>query len=160
IDPVLIYSTYFGDTSTDQANSVAVDADGNAYITGVTTSTGVLVVNPLQSTNAGLSDGFVLKLDPTGTNVVYSTFFGGSANDAGHSIAVDAAGNAYITGFTSSTNFPVSANAAQRTKSQNQDGFLLKLNPAGNAVLYSTYLGGTGDDRGQSVALDPKGGIY
>ncbi len=162
IDPVLVYSTYFGGSGTgiDQANAVAVDSDGNAYITGVTASDGILLVNPFQTSNRGLTDGFVLKLDPTGSTVIYSTYFGGSGNDEGHSIAIDAAGNAYVTGLTSSSDFPTTSNAAQRTKAANQEGYLLKLNPAGNNILYATYLGGNGDDRGMGVAVDPKGGIY
>src|SRR5262249_21010577 len=152
IDPVLIYSTYFGGTGTgvDQANSIAVDPAGNAYITGQTASTDLVLTNPAQATNHGLTDGFALKLDPTGTSVLYSTYFGGNVNDEGHSIAVDAAGNAYITGFTSSDNFPTTANATQRTKAAGQEAYFLKLNPNGG-IAYSTYLGGNGDDRGYGI---------
>jgi hypothetical protein len=162
IDPVLVYSTYFGGSGTgpDQANAIVVDAQGYAYITGVTSSDGIVLINPYQNANRGLTDGFVLKVDPTGTVVMYSTYFGGTGNDEGHGIAIDAAGNAYVTGLTSSTNFPTTGNAVQRTKGPNQEGYLLKLNPAGNDVAYGTYLGGNGDDRGMAVALDAAGGIY
>jgi hypothetical protein len=162
IDPVLVYSTYFGGSGTgvDQANGIVVDAQGYAYITGVTASDGILLANPFQNGNRGHTDGFVLKLDPTGTAVVYSTYIGGSNNDEGRGIAIDAAGNAYVTGFTSSTDFPTTADALQRTKRPNQEAFLLKLNPAGNGVTYATYLGGDGDDVGMGVAVDPAGGVY
>src|SRR5262249_31994001 len=156
------YSTYFGGSVTttpiDQANAIAVDPAGNAYITGQTTSTDLTVTNAAQASNHGLADAFVLKLDPTGTNILYSTYFGGTANDEGHSIAADAAGNAYVTGFTSSTDFPTTANGIQRTRAAAQEAYLLKLGPTG-ALLYSTYLGGNGDDRGFGITLDSKGAI-
>ena len=164
IDPTLVFSTYFGGSNTgttgDQGNAITLDAAGNVYVTGHTTSTDFPLLNPAQNTQRGSMDGFVFKLNAAGTDVLYSTFFGGSTNDEGHSIAVDPAGNAYIVGFTSSDNFPTTPDALQRTKGQFQEGYLLKLNPAGNTILYSTYLGGNGDDRALGVALDPKGGIY
>jgi len=175
IDPVLVYASYFGGsgapagsttttTSTtsgflDQANSIAVDAAGNAYITGQTPSIDLLTVNAAQTTNHGLVDAFVLKLDPTGTTVIYSTYLGGSSNDVGRGIAVDTAGNAYITGFTSSSDFPVTSNAVQPKKAALQEAFLVKLDPSGR-LAYSTYLGGNGDDQGIAVAVDAQGGIY
>ena len=164
IDPTLVFSTYFGGTNTgttgDQGNAITLDAAGNIYVTGHTTSADFPLLNPFQNTQRGQMDGFVFKLNPAGTDVLYSTFFGGTANDEGHSIAVDSGGNAFIVGFTSSDNFPTTADAIQRTKGPLQEGYLLKLSPAGNSILYSTYLGGNGDDRALSVAVDPKGGIY
>ncbi len=165
IDPVIVYSTYFGGTKTgalvgDQAKAIAVDSAGSVYVTGVTFSTDLLNVNAAQTTQHGGTDAFVFKLDPTGTVLLYATYFGGLGNDEGHGIAIDGAGNAYITGYTSSDNLPTTPNAAQRSRAGNEDAYLLKLNPAGNTMLYSTFLGGSGDDRGYGVALDTKGGIY
>ena len=165
IDPVLKYSSYFGGTKTgtnpgDQANAIAVDTAGNVYVTGQTSSTDLLIFNAAQNTQHGGTDAFVFKLDPTGTVLLYSTYFGGLSSDEGHSIAVDGAGNAYITGYTSSDNLPTTANATQKARSGGPDAYLLKLSPAGNSMLFSTFLGGTGEDRGTAVALDPKGGIY
>lgn len=160
IDPVLIYSTYFGGTGTgDQPYSIAVDSERNVYIAGFTTSTDFPITGGAQSANGGQADAFVLKLDPTGTQAVYATYIGGSAADEAHSVAVDAAGNAYITGFTLSSNFPV-VNGFQRTRGGAQDAYVLKLNSAGNAILFSSYLGGSADDRGFGIALDPRGNIY
>jgi len=160
IDPVLVYSTYFGGTGTvDYANAIAVDPAGNAYVTGRTTSTDLLIVGGTTGANAGLMDGFILKLDPKGTTVIYSTYFGGSANDEGHSIAIDAVGNAYVTGFTSSPDFPL-VNAFQKTRGGGLDAYLLKLNSAGNAILFSSFLGGSADDQGFGVAVDAVGNAY
>jgi len=160
IDPVLVYSTYFGGTGTvDYANAITVDPAGNAYVTGRTTSTDLLVVGGTTGANAGLMDGFILKLDPKGTTVIYSTYFGGSANDEGHSIAIDPAGNAYVTGFTSSPDFPI-VNAFQKTRGGSLDAFLLKVNSAGNAIVFSSFLGGSADDQGFGVAVDAAGNAY
>ena len=106
IDPVIIYSSFFGGTGTgDQGIAITLDPAGNAYITGQTTSPDLFIWGGFQPTFGGQMDGFVLKLDPTGTTILYATYFGGTASDEGHSIAVDSGGNAYITGLTSSTDF-------------------------------------------------------
>ena len=160
IDPVLVYATYFGgDGTADQAYGIVVDAAGNAYVTGQTTSTDLLTVGGVQAANAGQLDGFILKLNPAGTDIIYSTYFGGSANDEGHSIAIDGAGNAYVTGFTTSTNFPV-VNGFQSTRGGAFDAYVLKLNSTGNQILFSSYLGGSGDDRGFGIAVDTSGNAY
>jgi hypothetical protein len=165
IDPVFVYSTYLGGTVTtapgDQGNAIAIDSAGNAYVTGQTASTDFPLVAPMQGANAGQLDGFVFKLDPTGTAILYSTYFGGSNDDEAHSIAVDSAGNAYITGFTFSSNFPI-LNGLQRTTQGGMDAYLMKLNSSGG-IIFSTYLGGSADDRAFGVALnpaDPTGGVY
>jgi hypothetical protein len=157
IDPTLVYSSYFGGSGTaDQANAIAVDEAGNAYITGQTTSANLAVSIGVRGTLGGQMDGFVLKLDPAGTTVLYSTYFGGAASDEGHSIAVDAGGNAYVGGYTFSADFPV-VNGFQKVRGGQQDAFLFKLNSAGNAFVYSTYLGGTQDERALAVAVDSDG---
>jgi hypothetical protein len=160
IDPVLVYSTYFGGTgSGDQPYSIAVDATGSVYVAGFTTSTDLPIIGGAQSTYAGQTDAFIVKLDPTGTQVVYSTYIGGSSTDEAHSLAVDAGGNVYITGFTTSPNFPI-VNGFQATRGGAQDAYFLKLNSAGNAIVFSSYLGGTADDRPFSLAIDPSNNIY
>ena len=160
IDPVLVYSSYFGGTSTDLPYGIAVDVQGSVYVTGFTTSADFPIASAAQSTyKAGATDAFVFKLDPTGTKIVYSTFIGGSATDESHSIAVDAGGNAYITGYTFSPDFPI-VNGFQKTRPGAQDAFMLKLSSAGTTILYSTYLGGSGDDRGYGIALDAGNNVY
>src|SRR5262245_27131793 len=160
IDPTLVYSTFYGGTGiADQGNAIAVDAAANAYITGQTNSTDLLTLNGVQSTLSGTMDGFVIKLDPTGTNIVYATYFGGSASDEGHSIAVDAGGNAYITGFTTSSDFPI-VNGFQRTRGGGQDAYVLKLNSTGSSIVFSTFIGGTSDDRGFGITTDVGNNVY
>src|SRR5262249_10499628 len=107
IDPELIYSTFFGGTQADIAFGIAVDPQGSIYIAGSTASTDF----PIQSAavgdyKGGSTDAFVFKLDPTGTQLIYSTFIGGSGTDEAHAVAVDSGGNAYVTGFTQSNDFP------------------------------------------------------
>jgi hypothetical protein len=158
IDPVLNYSGYLGGSGTDAGNAIAVDAAGNAYIAGSTASADFPTSGGIQS-YAGAGDAFVTKLDPTGSVLVYSTYLGGSAFDEALGIAVDSSGNAYVTGDTASTNFPT-ANPYQATLSGTQNAFVAKLNAAGNDLLYGTYLGGSGSDIGQAVAVDVSGIVY
>jgi hypothetical protein len=160
IDPLLVYSTYFGGSGPDQGNAITVDVEGSVYVTGVTTSLDFPVASGVQMTHAGgTTDAFVFKLDPTGTQVVYSTFIGGSGNDEGHSIAVDSGGNAYITGFTNSNDFPI-VNGFQKKRGGLLDAYVVKLNRAGNQILFSSYIGGSIDDRGYGIALDRANNIY
>ena len=160
-----VYSTYLGGSGDDRCNKIAVDSAGNAYLAGETTSsTNFPRANAFQATfGGGLSDAFVTKLNATGSALVYSTYLGGSIFDAGSGIAVDSAGNAYVTGRTTSANFPT-ANAIQSTQaSQFADAFVTKLNATGSALVYSTYLGGSGGeafDAGFSIAVDSAGAAY
>jgi uncharacterized repeat protein (TIGR01451 family) len=157
----LVYSTYLGGTSYDYGYGVAVDGAGNAYITGYTYSTDFPTTpGAYQPNYAGNYDAFVTKLNPTGTALVYSTYLGGTNTDYGYGVAVDGAGNAYITGYTSSTNFPTTPGAYQTSNAGNGDAFITKLNPTGNGLVYSTYLGGTSDDYGYGVAVDGAGNAY
>ena len=154
IDPVLGYSTYLGGSSNDEGFGIAVDSAGNAYVTGTTISSDFPVSSTsLQPARAGVTDAFVAKLDPTGTTLLYSTYLGGSGDDSGNAIAVDATGNAYVTGSTTSSNFPV-LSAFQTTFRGLSDAFVAKLDPTGGALLYSTLLGGNDQDFAFGIAVD------
>lgn len=142
IDPVLIYSTYLGGIGDDNANGIAVDSSGNAYITGYTASTDFPIQNPLQGKKEGSYDAFVTKFSASGDEVVYSTYLGGIGSDRGWGIAVDSTGEAYVTGDTNSADFPT-LNPLQATNAGNGDAFVTKLNAAGNVLIYSTFLGGS-----------------
>src|SRR6266480_1519865 len=159
----LVYSTYLGGSSDDLGFGIAVDAAGNAYVTGETGSTDFHGASSsmIQSSNGGGFDAFVAKFNAGGTALVYSTYLGGSGDEVGQGIAVDAAGHAYVTGFTVSTNFPTTAGAFQIDNAGSADAFVTKLNPAGSAPLvYSTYLGGSDPDVGQGIAVDAAGNAY
>ncbi len=163
IDPPvsLSYSTYLGGNSTDQGFSIAVDSTGNAYVSGATLSTNYpTTVGAFDTTQAGSNDVFVTKLNATGTALIYSTFIGNTGNDGSFALAIDTAGNAYVTGFTTSVNFPVTQGAFQTTLAGNQDSFITKLNSSGNGLLYSSYLGGSSLDQGLSLAVDSAGNAY
>ena len=173
IDPILSYSTILGgSTGDDDARAIAADSAGNIYITGSTTSTDFPTAGPIQANSgsqdpaAGLNDAFVTKLNPSGTALVYSTYLGGSNDDNSNAIAVDSAGNAIIVGSTASTSdFPTTTVALRRTCNVGPNGsclnaFVAKLNAAGSSLVYSTYLGGTGDDQALGVAVDSAGNAY
>ncbi|MEK6283140.1 MAG: SBBP repeat-containing protein [Acidobacteriota bacterium] len=160
IDPVFLFSTYFGGGAEDVGADITVDAAGNAYITGRTVSTNFPTVNPFRSQNGGLIDAFVTKLNSAGSAVVYSTYIGGNGDDEGFGIAVNSGGEVYLTGYTRSANFPL-LNALQPFPGGgSSDAFLLKLNPSGNALINSTYAGGNGQDVGTGIALDGNGNLY
>jgi hypothetical protein len=180
LDPAgatLVYSTYLGGSYQDYAHGIAVDGSGNAYVTGTATSLDFPTVQALQPhAGGGLppgalvpTDAFVSKINAAGSALVYSTYLGGNGFDGGNGIAVDSSGDAYVTGLTDSSNFPTS-NALQPTYAGGPavgifgrlpyDAFVAELNAAGSALIYSTYLGGTGDDVGDAVALDEMGDAY
>ncbi|HEV2706997.1 MAG TPA: SBBP repeat-containing protein, partial [Pyrinomonadaceae bacterium] len=156
IDPVIVYSTYLGGLNPEIARAIAVDASGHAYVTGFTRSDKFPTLNPVQSTLNGTQDVFVTKLNAEGTALVYSTYLGGSSSEEARGIAVDAEGNAYLTGLTGSTNFPL-ANAIQAAPN---DAFVTKLNETGSALVYSTYIGGTSSEFGEAIAVDSFGNAY
>jgi hypothetical protein len=180
IDPVLSYSSYFGGNSADAAWSVAVSpVDGSVYIAGETLSSKLnknggtfSTSNAFQTVFAGgqlTGDAFVAKFDSTLTNLLYCTYVGGKAEDGAFGIAVDASGNAFITGFTTSTNFPTTPDALYKKISGKRDShtsffpvdaYVSVLDPNGSNLLYSTYLGGTAEDAGTGIALDSSGNIY
>ena len=138
IDPVLIYSTYLGGSGFDQGYAIAVDTLGNAYVTGKTAAIDFPTTAGAFQTNYGGGDAFIAKLNPTGTALIYSTYLNGAS---GNGIAVDSAGNAYVTGEAGQTNFPTTSGAFQ-TSPIGFDTFVTKLNPAGSALLYSARFGG------------------
>jgi hypothetical protein len=186
----LAYSTYLGGNRIDGSVSsdadygdynqtdggIAVDSQGDAYVTSATTSTNFPTTTGAFQVSSGLtgksspSDAFVTKLNATGTALVYSTYLGGGKNtySGGAAIALDASDDAYVTGWTNSTVFPTK-NPIQATNAggteviggiPNYDAFVTTLNPAGSALLFSTYLGGTADDDAMAIALDPAGNVY
>ena len=167
IDPALSYSTFLGGSDSDTGYGVAVDPEGNVYVTGSTGSVDFPTASPYQASAAGDFDVFVAKLNAAGTALVYSTYLGGSGFDRGTAIAVDSAGNAYVTGMTASNNFPTSSAAFQKTFGDGtcgtvlcSDAFVTKLDPTGATLLYSTYLGGGDADFGQGIAIDAAGNAY
>jgi hypothetical protein len=177
IDPAFVYSTYLGGSGGDAAAAIAVDSEGNAYAAGVTSSTDFPTVNPFQATNQSASathsgNAFVTKLNAQGSQLVYSTYLGGSGVDTARGIAVDSAGNAYVVGSTSSTDFPTAApfqatNHAVSPANYPTNAFVTKLSAAGDALVYSTYLGGSGPkgseatyDGANAIAVDSAGNAY
>jgi hypothetical protein len=166
----IVYSTYLAGNNTDSGQSIAVDTNGDAYITGYTASTNFPTLNALYSTNAGSYDGFVTELNPAGNGLIFSTYLGGSSYDMANSICLDTNGNAIITGCTYSTNFPTT-NAVQSGYGGNADAFVAKLAAGGGSLVYSTYLGGSRAenipygalsvlDSGGAVAVDIAGNAY
>lgn len=166
LDPTgsVVYSTYLGGWYGDISTSIAIDSDGNVYLTGVTNSPNFPTVGPIQGNVAGAGDLFIAKLNTAGSALLYSTYLGGTNYDDGRNIAVDAAGNAYVTGLTYSTDFPTASPIqANLAGTSGTDAFVLKLNSAGSALLYSTYLGGTAGfygEWGQGLTIDNTGNVY
>jgi hypothetical protein len=161
----LAYSTRI---NSPWCSAIAVDSSGNAYVTGSTFATDFPTANAFQVTNAGGGDAFVTKLNAAGTALVYSTYLGGSGKDGGQGIAVDSSGNAYVTGWIASTDFPT-ANAFQAMYGGGDtDAFVTELNAEGSALIYSTFLGGKGGEGtvfcdcpvGLGIAVDTSGNAY
>jgi YVTN family beta-propeller protein len=161
----LIYATYIGGSGQygDLDAGIAIDSSGDAFLTGTTNSTDFPITPGAfqKSFAGGQYDAFITELNPSGAALLYSTYLGGQGSDGGASIAVDSSGNAYVTGNTTSTNFPVTSGAPQSTLGGGTyDAFVAKVNPLGSALAYSTYLGGSGDDFGGYIAVDPSGEAY
>lgn len=161
----LAYSTYLGGTSggmfSESGEDIAVDNQGCAYVTGLTQSIDFPLQNPIQSDpgDEDVSDVFVTKLSADGGSLVYSTYIGGISEDYGDGIAVDHSGSAYVTGYTSSADFPIQ-NAYQPEIGNDRDAFVFKISPSGNAIIYSTFLGGYLDDWATDISTDPAGHVY
>lgn len=160
IDPVLSYSTYLGGRDDDFGYTLAIDSAGNAHVLGNTASPDFPTVNPLQSTNHGTENAFVAELNAAGTAFLYSTYLGGSGVDFASFLALDKAGDVYITGRVGSKDFPTTPGAFQTKIKGHTNTFITKLNSSGSALIYSTYLGGTTDDQSNSIAVDPSGNAY
>lgn len=154
----LSYSTYLGGDSSDMGYSIAADDTGNAYLTGHTYSTNFPTQNPYQASRAGSVDAFAAKLSTSENVLVYSTYLGGGDREVGYSIAVDTSGNAYAIGETFSNDFPTH-NPYQGTFGGIRDVFVTKFSPAGS-TLYSTYLGGSNGEQGNSIAVDASGNVF
>jgi hypothetical protein len=164
IDPVIAYSTYLGGSGADIAGSIAVDAAGNTYVTGLTWSLDFPTSNPVQPApggNSDMGDVFVAKLNAEGSALVYSTYLGGLGFDYGQDIAVDGDGNAYVTGTTQSPDFPTQ-NPLQPGLAGGRviDLFVTKLNADGSALAYSTYLGGTDAEFDATLTIDNERNVY
>jgi hypothetical protein len=162
IDPVLTYSTYLGGTGGDEAFSVAVDSEGDAYVTGVTASINFPTTSSAyQPTYQGGSGTiFVTEFNPSGSGLIFSTYLGGTGIDIPAQILLDPTDDIYLVGNTTSNNFPITAGVLQPLYGGDQDAFLTKMKSDGTALLYSTYIGGTGIDYGTAVALDVSGDAY
>ena len=167
----LVYSTYLGGSADNEATGIAVDGAGNAYVAGFTDSSDFPAVNAFEtSLGAGTCadsspypcyDAFAAKLDAAGSALSYSTLLGGSLDDYGTAIAVDKFGNAYVAGLTDSTDLPTTAGAFQQVyQGGNYDGFVVKLGPSGGAPIYATYLGGSGEDHANAIAVDSAGDAF
>ncbi|MBV9303480.1 MAG: SBBP repeat-containing protein [Acidobacteriaceae bacterium] len=161
----LIYSTYLGGSGYDHCSSLALGADGSAYVAGVTMSADFPIANALQNKLRGKQSGFVSRLNSEGTDLIFSTYLGGSGTgDAAGDLALDGEGNALVTGFTNSTDFPVTKGAYQTVCDGGAnpgqcigDAFVTKLSASGQRLLYSTYLGGAGYDGANAIAVDRYG---
>ncbi len=162
IDPI-IYSTFIGGSGADYSNALAIDSDGNSYITGRTfsadypTTTGAYS----ESINGGSYDAFISKLNADGSGLIYSTYIGGSGDEIGYDIQVDENGNAYMSGYTSSTDYPTTIGAYDRIYNGGAyDIVITKLNPTGSALVYSTFIGGANDDYAFGIDLDLSGNMF
>jgi uncharacterized repeat protein (TIGR01451 family) len=160
IDPVIVYSTYLGGSDFEEGHGVAVDASGSAYITGSTSSVNFPVAGAAQAAAGGFDDAFVVKLDPSGTSLVYATYIGGEDEDIGNAITVGGDGSAYVVGQTYSAGFPHTSGVWQGAKAGGFDAFVAKLSSSGSSLAYSTFLGGNDADYAYGVATDAAGNAY
>jgi hypothetical protein len=155
----LVYSSFLGGTASDSAAGIALDSSGNAYVVGSATSTDFPTKSPFQSALAGRQNAFVSEVSSSGSALTYSTYLGGSAADQGLGISVGSSGTAYVTGTTTSTNFPTQA-ALQPALAGGSDAFVTELSAGGTSLVYSTYLGGSDSDEGGGIAVDSSGNAF
>jgi hypothetical protein len=161
----LVYATYLGGTGPDTGRDIGVDSAGHAYVTGSTWSSDFPATSgafdPTHNSNHTYADVFVTKMSPDGSGLVYSSFVGGRNTDFGNAIAVDVNGSAYVTGSTDSSNFPVTPGALDMSYNGGlQDTFVAKLDPAGGALAYASYLGGSDNDVGSGIAVSTVGDAF
>ncbi len=154
------FSTYYGGSGDDQGRSITLDSSDNSYLTGLTNSGDFPTVGAYQATNGGGYDAFVTSFDSSGSSPIYSTYLGGNGGDFGRGIDVDGSGNAFLTGDTASTNFPLASPAQVTLSGGSNDSFVTKLNAAGSALVYSTYLGGGNVDTATGITVDASGNAY
>ena len=159
IDPVISYATYMGGTGLGAVTGIALDSSGDLYAAGWTEALNFPIMVAEQAVNAGGVDAFIVKLNPAGNALLYATYIGGKGDDRAAAIAVDGSGQAYVTGSTASLNFPL-VSPVRATRGGAKTAFALKLNAAGNTLLYSTYLGGTNYEVGTAIAVDATGNAY
>jgi hypothetical protein len=162
IDPKFVYSTYFGGIGRngDSGIDVKVDAFGTTYVTGYTSSVDFFATNLAPSSPGGGGiDAFVLKVDATGSTVLSAVYYGGSADDEGHRIALDDLGNIYVTGFTTSTNFPI-VNGFQTKIGGRKDVYIVKIDNAVSRILFSSYIGGAQDEQSYGLSVDANRNVY
>ncbi|MCS1351337.1 SBBP repeat-containing protein [Mechercharimyces sp. CAU 1602] len=165
IDPVVFYSTYIGGNDFDRARGIAVNAKGEAYIKGITNSANFpITTGAFKTILVGDFDAFITRLNATGTSLIYSTYLGGSSSEFSSivvgGIAVDSRDQAFVTGSTTSTDFPVTSGAFQTLFGGGTDAFVTRLNATGSSLLYSTYLGGSSVDSGFDIAINENGNAY
>ncbi|HSW49438.1 MAG TPA: SBBP repeat-containing protein, partial [Bryobacteraceae bacterium] len=166
VDPfrktVLDYSTFLGGTGDEAGNAIKVDAAGLAHVAGITYSDNFPTTSGVfQPRRSGHDDSFLAKLNAGGNRLVFSTYLGGNCEEETLALALDKDGNAYLTGYVQTKNFPVTAGAFQPMHGGgDDDAFIAKINPTGSQLLYATYLGGAGDDCGYDISLDDVGNIY
>jgi hypothetical protein len=153
------FSTFLGGAGDDVGRGIAVDADGNVYVGGDTFSTSFPITSSLYPGNAGRRDLFVSKLDSTGSTLMFSTYLGGSGEELA-SLALDAAANVHLAGVTSSRNFPITSPFQPRFGGGSWDAFVATLKSDGSALLFASYLGGSGNDQISAIAADPQGTVY
>lgn len=164
IDPI-VYATFLGGSAIDGMTNLRLDGAGNIVVLGSTRSFDYPLVAAFQSTNTGLGTPngvcFISKLNPSGSALIYSTYLGGSGDNACNNGTVDTAGNVYVTGATSAFNYPVTPNALQPAHGGGiYDAYVAKLNPAGSALLYSSYIGGSGFDNARGIAASDAGSVW
>ena len=163
IDPILDYSTYFGGSSNaglQEGRPMAVDQNGNAYIVGDVSSAGFPTTSGAPQTVLKGANTFIGKLNASGSSLLYSTFLGGSSTDYALAVAVDGNGNVYVTGQTNSSDFPTTSGSAQTVYGGGGDAFVAEINSTGTSLVYSTFLGGSGNDQGNGIAVDTGGNAY
>lgn len=156
----LVYSTYLGGSGADNVQAIQVDTTGNAYLTGSTDSVDFPLQSPLQTVNAGNTDVFVAKLNANGSGLLFGSYLGGHGSDYGRGITFDGDGSIYVVGSTSSADFPISPSGAQSSLKGSYDTFLVKLNSTKHMTVCGSFLGGSGTEEAEGVALDRSGVIF